>query len=479
MKETDKFWRSVMAAATDAVLVTTPCGTIVSSNEATAKRFDHLPEDLIGTNVFDHSPPAAADLQRSALRDAVKTKHAAQVEYRCGDKYFQDTVYPVCLENGDVNEMLVFSTEITCRKQVALSLRKSKDYYKSILKQQTELVARFNPDFTLTFVNEAYCRYFAKPENELLGRSFFTLIPEEDWGPVRQHFTLFTPDNSVHVHQHLVVAPDGSRRWQQWTNRAFFDDSGKLREYQSGGIDITERKLAEEKTQALLNQNRNLTQRLFKAQEEERRHLARELHDEFGQWLTAIQLNIQNLTHIVGKQSADIEASIAAITNSTACIQKDIHGMIRSLRPALLDELGLEDSLRELVAQWQEHNPTTECTLELKGDLDNLGETLNITVYRLVQEGLTNTAKHAQASQAAVRLCRQQMCRQQRDAENEDCITLTIQDNGKGIDSHPPTNGYGLAGMRERVLAVGGNFSIDDSHEQGVRLDAQLFISPR
>jgi signal transduction histidine kinase len=193
--------------------------------------------------------------------------------------------------------------------------------------------------------------------------------------------------------------------------------------------------------------------------------------------LAVIQLHSHNLTQRIDKQLPDIRASIAAISNSVARMQQDMHDMIHSLRPALLDELGLGDSLRELVAQWQDHNRGTECTLKLEGDLENLGETLNITVYRLVQEGLTNIAKHAQANQAAVRLCRQQMCQRQGDAEKEDCITLTIQDNGKGIDSHLPTNGYGLAGMRERVLAVGGHFSIDDSHEQGVRLVAKLFIS--
>jgi PAS domain S-box-containing protein len=255
-----------MSAASDAVYVTTPNGVIISANEAMAKRFDRSPESLVGSNVFDLSPLTAADLQRRALGEAAKTKRAVRVEYDYSNRYFYDTVYPLWAENGDVNGLVVFSTEVTERKQSEQSLAERKECYKSILQQQTELVARYNPDFTLTFVNEAYCRYFAKPEHELLGRSFFTLIPKEGWEPVRQHFTLFTPEESVHVHQHLVIAPDGTRRWQQWTNRAFFDDSGKIHEYQSGGIDITERKLAEEKTQALLNQNRNLTQRLFKAQ---------------------------------------------------------------------------------------------------------------------------------------------------------------------------------------------------------------------
>ena len=472
MKESEILWQSIMAAASEAIFVVTTQGIIISANTVTAKRFGLTPEDLTGTNVFDFIPPAAAELKRIAQDDAIKAKRAVYFEYNYAGRCLHNTVYPIGEENGDVNKLVVFSDDVTDRKQAEQSLRESKEYYRSIVQQQTELVARFNPDFTLTFVNEAYCRYFAKSEHELLGRSFFTLIPEEDWEPVRQHFTLFTPDKSVHIQQHMVIAPDGSQRWQQWTNRAFFEDSGKLREFQSGGIDITERKQAEEKTQALLRQNRSLTQRLFKTQEEERRNLARELHDEFGQWLTAIQLDTQNLTNLIDKPSPDIEACIVSIANSAAHIQKDIRSMIYNLWPALLDELGLADSLRELVARWQEHNPNTECTLSLDGELDNLGEILNITVYRLVQEGLTNVAKHAQARHVTVKLHRAHS-----DAENYGHIMLTIEDDGKGFDPSVSTNGFGLAGMRERVLAAGGNFSVHGSREQGMRLETQLFVN--
>ncbi|MGD8591822.1 MAG: histidine kinase [Gammaproteobacteria bacterium] len=251
------------------------------------------------------------------------------------------------------------------------------------------------------------------------------------------------------------------------------ENQDKAKTCRSVIVDITKRKQAEEKTQELLQQNRSLTQRLFKAQEQERRHLARELHDEFGQWLTAIQLNTQNITNLIGKQSPDVDACIVSIANSAAHIQKDIRGMIHSLWPALLDELGLADSLRDLVAQWQGHNPNINCMLNLEGELDNLGETLNITLYRLVQEGLTNVSKHAHASHVAVALRRKH-----RNTKNKDNIMLTIEDDGKGFDPNVSTNGFGLVGMRERVLAAGGDFSAHASRNQGMRLEAQLFINP-
>ena len=105
--------------------------------------------------------------------------------------------------------------------------------------------------------------------------------------------------------------------------------------------------------------------------------------------------------------------------------------------------------------------------------MDNLGDTLDITLYRLVQEGLTNVTKHAQASHVAVTLRRKH-----RNIKNKYNINLTIKDNGKGFDPNVCTNGFGLPGMRERVLAAGGNFSVHGSREQGMRLEAQLLINP-
>jgi PAS domain S-box-containing protein len=253
---------------------------------------------------------------------------------------------------------------------------------------------------------------------------------------------------------------------------AVCDRQGKVETCRSVIVDISERKQAEEKTQELLQQNRNLTQRLFKAQEEERRHIARELHDEFGQWLTAIQLNVQNITNLIGKPSPDVDACIVSIANSASHIQKDIHGMIHNLWPTLLDELGLTDSLRELVAQWQELNPNTVCALSLEGKLDDLGEILNITIYRLVQEGLTNVTKHALAKHVAVKLHRKRG-----GAEKKDHIVVTVEDDGRGIDSSVSTTGIGLASMRERVLAAGGTFSFHGPPRKGVRLEARLLIN--
>jgi PAS domain S-box-containing protein len=154
-----------------------------------------------------------------------------------------------------------------------MALSMSEERYRAIVEDQTELICRFLPDGTLTFVNEAYCRYFGKPREELIGYSFSPLVAEEDKALVVAAFNSLDKSNQVVTYEHRVVLPDGSLRWQQWTDRLVFFESGKILEYASVGRDITERKKAEdelrrlnleledrvlERTEALSEANRSL-----------------------------------------------------------------------------------------------------------------------------------------------------------------------------------------------------------------------------
>ncbi len=130
--------------------------------------------------------------------------------------------------------------------------------YRSIVEDQTDLICRYLPDGTLTFVNDAYCRYFGKSSLDLIGRSFMPLIPEEDQALVQQQAAQLSPDQPTTTYEHRVYQPEGALRWQQWTDRAIFNPQGQVVEFQSVGRDITERKLAEE---ALQEANRKLERR--------------------------------------------------------------------------------------------------------------------------------------------------------------------------------------------------------------------------
>ena len=136
------------------------------------------------------------------------------------------------------------------------ALKATEERYRNVVETQTEFISRFQPDNTHVFVNEAYSRYFGMKSDEIIGHRFRPNIPVEDQKRVKQFFASLTKDHPVDVIEHRIIMPDGSIRWQQWTDRAIFDSSGKVTEYQSVGQDITTRKLEE---QALHENEQRLT----------------------------------------------------------------------------------------------------------------------------------------------------------------------------------------------------------------------------
>ncbi len=223
-----------------------------------------------------------------------------------------------------------------------------------------------------------------------------------------------------------------------------------------------------------MDENRRLAQRVINLQEAERRSIARELHDELGQCLFAIQAEASCIERFL---SDGRYAEIGQRTRSIADIAQHVHGLARRainrLRPLALDELKLHDALRSLVMTWSSQHPETHCSLHLDEPLGDLGEGVDIAVYRLVQESLTNVAQHANASEVTITL---------RDESGPDrsgagaasrTLILEVKDNGRGIGAGGKT-GTGLVGMRERVRALGGTISIESTSGAGTCVVAQI-----
>jgi signal transduction histidine kinase len=210
---------------------------------------------------------------------------------------------------------------------------------------------------------------------------------------------------------------------------------------------------AESQSRTLLEENS------LNVQEEERKHLARELHDELGQCITAIQADAESIRDLSRDGDSRINTSASAILDVSSRIYEVVHSMMQRLRPGILDDLGLVEALKDAIAAWQERNPDTHCRFNVSGDLENLGERINITVYRIVQECLTNITKHSQAGNVTISLIR-----------TADQLLLDIQDDGRGVDLSIPRNGLGLIGMRERVEALGGEFALDSSKGEGLSI---------
>ncbi len=226
-----------------------------------------------------------------------------------------------------------------------------------------------------------------------------------------------------------------------------------------------QREEAEAKTGKLLAENRQLIQTSLTVQEEERRHLARELHDELGQCITAIQADAKSICDLSRGNDERIVTRSSAILDVSARIYEVVHSMMQRLRPGILDDLGLVEALRDEISAWQERHPDIECIFNVTGAPAGAGERINITIYRIVQECLTNIAKYAHARHVTVDLEQQQ-----------GRLLLAIVDDGRGMDLAGPRSGLGLIGMRERVEALGGEIILHAAEGQGlaVRISVPL-----
>jgi PAS domain S-box-containing protein len=230
--------------------------------------------------------------------------------------------------------------------------------------------------------------------------------------------------------------------------------------------DITTRKENERLQGSLLIENRKLIRRLMEVQEEERHRLARELHDELGQLLTGINARAEYITRHAGNK--EIGSAAVDILNATKTLFEAAYATRMQLRPASLDTLGLSAALGELADQWEKQSGM-DCSLHIEGNPDSLDDTYAITIYRIVQEGLTNAHRHGQASHVTVTI---QHVPPKEDKEG--LVKVEIGDNGKGL--HVPTmhRGMGIIGMRERVVALEGNFHFTGIPGDGVRIEATL-----
>jgi signal transduction histidine kinase len=205
--------------------------------------------------------------------------------------------------------------------------------------------------------------------------------------------------------------------------------------------------------------SRDAMRRVVDAQELERTRLARELHDETGQALTSILLGLKELEQGVGPGQTERVAAVRKLVVSTL---QGVRRLAVELRPAALDDFGLAPALERLVENHRQHKEIA-IDLEIRIGDERLPADVETTMYRIVQEALTNIAKHAQATRISVLVTRKQ-----------NAAVVVVEDDGGGFDAASPTAGLGLSGMRERVALVGGKLRLETSPGAGTTIAAEV-----
>jgi two-component system sensor histidine kinase UhpB len=215
---------------------------------------------------------------------------------------------------------------------------------------------------------------------------------------------------------------------------------------------------------------RRLAERIVSLQDVERKEIARELHDEFGPYHFALRAHAEALLRIAaragGNEAALLEHGNAMLAQVEA-LQQANRRVLDRLKPAGLAELGLNEALTALMRLWRETHPDVAVETRIAVALPAMGETVELTIYRVVQEALTNVFRHAGATRVEVTVAPVASTA----AASEGTVLVRIRDNGKGLRGPEHQPGHGLLGMRERVMALGGTISVDSAAE-GVTIEA-------
>jgi PAS domain S-box-containing protein len=261
-----------------------------------------------------------------------------------------------------------------------------------------------------------------------------------------------------------IIRPDGSVRWIYDRGYPIFDDEGRVVMMTGVARDVTPQKLAESNLKSAESSLRNMANRLISLQEEERRNIARELHDQVGQSLTGLKLMINQAmrSHKEKDDSAFEEAQLVI----TELIQQ-VREMSLTLRPSMLDDLGLLPTLLWYVERYTARTGI-KVAFEHNGLQSTFSPDLNTAVYRIIQEALTNVARYAGVNEVNVQI-----------SVDNNAIHLKVEDRGRGFDlSQVSTKeAAGISGMRERAQLLRGSLTIKTSPGAGTLLVAELPLS--
>ena len=339
-------------------------------------------------------------------------------------------------------------SDVTYRRRTEAQTR----YLDLLLATVTDAVVASDDKFILTSWNAAAESTYGRRADEVLGQPD-ALVFRTDFVGVERAEAIQRLVETGRFHGELTHRrEDGKRIHIESRAAAFFDSAGRRLGYVSVNRDITERRYAEEMIRALLSD-------VITAQEEERRRIARELHDETAQTLTSL---LVGLKAVEGSQSlGQAQGAAGALRSLVVGALEGVQRMARGLRPSVLDDLGLEEALERLSGDVARANPFGVEVHVTGPRVPRLPESMEIALYRVAQEALMNVAKHAAPSRVSVLLHRTQRV-----------VRLVVEDDGKGFDSSvaPSDRQLGLVGMRERAHLIGGAMTVESSAGRGTTI---------
>jgi PAS domain S-box-containing protein len=475
LRESEERFRAIVETTPECVKLVSADGTLLHMNSPGLQMVGARSlDEVIGKSLYSLIAPEDRD-RFKAFNENICSGGRGELEFDIvgleGKRRHMET-HAAPLQNRDGTIVhLAVTADISERKHAEQLLRGSEERFRALVNASSDVIYRMSPDWSKL--------------SQLDGRGVVanTGEPIRDWlneyiHPDDQPLVLQTIQEAVRSKspfqlEHRVRRADGTLGWRYSRAVPIINGDGMIVEWFGAASDVTVRKQAEEKYRKLAqtldeevrartreleeqsNQVRELSWRLLRSQDEERRHIARELHDSAGQTLTVLGMSLAQLVQKTGRNAPELAKDAEQIQETIQQLHREIRTTSYLLHPPLLDENGLYSAITWYVEGLQERS-TLEVRLDISKEFGRVPRDMELVVFRLVQECLTNIHRHSKSKTASIQIARE-----------SDQITLEIRDEGKGMsparlaEIQTERSGVGIRGMRERLRQFEGTMNIE------------------
>jgi PAS domain S-box-containing protein len=478
LQRSEERFRRVLETAPDGMVLVRPDGTIALANEQMEKLFGYSSEELIGQGVevlaLEGFRTEKVQRRRDEFGDSRDRLRGAGLELYGRRKDGSEVPVEIRLSPLEAQEgVLVCAAirDVTERKRAEEALRESEARFRTMANTAPVMIWMSGTDKLCTFFNKGWLDFTGRSLEQELGNGWAEGVHREDFDRCLEVYV-----NSFNARQEFTMEyrlrrHDGEYCWVLDTGIPRFAPDGTFLGYIGSAIDITERKHAEEalrKSEAALRKSHDELQelpgKLLTAQEEERRRLACELHDDLTQRLAVVAIEAGKVEQQLQGGAEPVLEGLRRMKQEMIELSAVVHGISRQLHPSILDDLGLVNAIEAECMNFSQREGI-QVKFTSKNVPATLPRDLALCLYRIAQESLRNIAKHAKTDKAVVTL-----------AGTDGGILLSVRDYGMGFDPARVrgNGGLGLISMAERVRLIQGDLSVESRPGQGTRIEVRV-----
>lgn len=468
LKESEERYNALFERSLSYVYLHDFNGKFIDTNDATLKALGYKRKEILTLNFASLIDKSQLPKTVKSLEEIIRTGHQKKPdEYKLrrkdGSTIWVETEGSLIYKDGKPFAVQGIARDITEKKMAEEALRESEEKFRSLAEKFPSMIF-INKIGKIVYANKQCEEVMGYTREEFYSPDFdfFRLIAPEFLEKSKSFYSQHIKRKEVRPYEYALITKSGKRIEAILTTRLINYEGDKA----ILGIitDITERKKAEMALGESREQLRNLAAHLQSIREEERASVAREIHDELGQALTALKMDLSWLDKKLPEEQSPLLKKTKSMSQLIDSTIQTVQRLSAELRPGLLDDLGLLAAMEWQAEEFQKRTGIA-CELSVSSQEINLDQERSTAIFRIFQETLTNISRHASATKAIVNL-----------AEKGAQLELTIKDNGKGITEEKISdpNSLGLIGIQERVHFLGGDIDIKGIRNKGTTVTVSV-----